>query len=210
MYAEVLDCDIVIKSEEVMVVELKLNLNITLINQAIERLKMCDLVYIAISKPLRQSRKEYYKMYNLCKLLKIGLLFVTRDGEVVEQLKPQINTEIKKTKQKKLLKELQGRKANFNVGGVSKVPINTSFKERSIHIAVVLSELGKATSKTLRDEYSVDGDVYSVLYNNYYGWFEKVSRGTYSLSKLGEEILEEPSNHVIVSYYIKELLNIDK
>ena len=51
---EVKDCDVTaMKDESLIVVELKKNLSVTLISQAVKRQKVADSVYIAIPKPLK-------------------------------------------------------------------------------------------------------------------------------------------------------------
>lgn len=51
-----------------------------------------------------------------------------------------------------------------------------------------------------------------ILYKNYYGWFEKISKGVYALSEKGLEILYGNEYSDAVSFYrnkVKEIISSD-
>ena len=57
--SEVMDCDVTgLKDNEIVIVELKKKINITLLIQAVERLKITDAVYIAVPMPKRVGRNS--------------------------------------------------------------------------------------------------------------------------------------------------------
>lgn len=201
VYGEVVDCDLIAKQDEhIIIVELKLNLNITVIYQAIERLKISDEVYIAVQKPSRMSRKNYYKMRRLCQMLGIGLFLIDTDDNLTVVCMPVNVHSIKKTKKKKFLEELNKQKFNVNIGGVTNEKINTSYRERCLEIAYILEGEGKISAKILKDKYQID-KAYPILYNNYYGWFEKIERGSYRLTNLAIEQINEDRYREQKSFY---------
>src|SRR5690625_1463970 len=60
--AEVNDCDVVAyKDDSLVIIELKLNLNITLLMQAAKRQKITNDVYIAIERPKMSLRKKRWR-----------------------------------------------------------------------------------------------------------------------------------------------------
>jgi hypothetical protein len=65
--SEVKDCDITaIKDDELVVVELKRNLSVSLLAQAARRQKAADLVYIAVPKPKKTFNDS--KWQDICHL----------------------------------------------------------------------------------------------------------------------------------------------
>ena len=96
------------------------------------------------------------------------------------------------------MKEIDGRSGDFNVGGSTRKKIITAYKENSIHIACCFEKFGSLSPKRLR-EIGTGDKTLSILNKNYYGWFEKCSRGVYTISEKGRE---ELGNHreVAVNY----------
>lgn len=78
---EVHDCDLTaVKDDVLIIVELKLNLNIDLLLQATRRRCLTDLVYIAIPKPKRITRKRWNDITQLIQRLELGLIIVSFAG----------------------------------------------------------------------------------------------------------------------------------
>lgn len=72
--------------EDPIVVELKLRLNLTLYHQAVTRLRLTDLVYIAVPKPSgRNARRALRENTIMCRRLSLGFLTVRKDGIVEAQ-----------------------------------------------------------------------------------------------------------------------------
>src|SRR5690625_1069294 len=86
--AEVNGCDVVaFKGESLIIIELKLNLNITLLVQAANRQKFTEEVYIAIPRPKTSLRKRRWRdLVHLIRRLELGLILVSFEGK-----KPSIN-----------------------------------------------------------------------------------------------------------------------
>jgi hypothetical protein len=194
---EVHDCDLTaLKDDELIIVELKLTLNIDLLLQATRRLRLTDMVYIAIPKPKRISRKRWNDVIHLVKRLEIGLIVVTFAGnrKTIEfKVHPEpFNRKASKNRRKKaaLIKEIEGRSADYNVGGSNKSKIMTAYKENCIQIACYLEKLGQMSPKALV-ALGTGEKTPSILQKNYYKWFERVERGVYALSNQGQADLKD-------------------
>jgi hypothetical protein len=208
VYGEVHHCDIVaVKENELVVIELKLSLTIDLLIQATNRQRLTEKVYIAIPKPkYRLSSKKWHDICHLIKSLELGLILVTflKSGAKMEiVIEPSPFNRIKimqrnKKKRERLLTEIKGRNGSHNVGGSNKTKLMTAYKENSIQIAYLLEQNGPSSPKALR-QLGTGEKTLSILAKNYYGWFEKIERGIYSISEKGKkEISQFPE---IVNYF---------
>lgn len=196
VHAEVNDCDVVgIKDESLVIVELKLSLNITLLMQAVKRQKITPNVYVAIPKPNYSLRKRKWRdLVHLMRRLELGLILVSFGAKMAHL---QVVHEPKAFDQKcslrqsnktreKLIREVSSRKSNVNIGGSYQAEVMTAYKENCIQIAHYLDYMGEMSAKSLRVHGTGD-KTHSILYNNYYKWFERVSRGVYDLSDKGRK-----------------------
>jgi hypothetical protein len=92
-----------------------------------------------------------------------------------------------KFRQERLLGEFKKRVGDPNLGGQDKRKgIMTAYRQRALAIAGFLETQGptKASNvaKTLQEPKARD-----ILYNDVYGWFDRVSRGVYELSPRGKQ-----------------------
>jgi hypothetical protein len=194
VYAEVKNHDILaVKDNETISIEMKKSFNATLLMQAVQRQKTSDGVYIAIPHPGKNVfQKKWHKIIYLIKRLELGLIVVkfTKNNPRAEiSFHPKECTRYKNKKQKTaILREVEGRSKNYNIGGSSGSKLVTAYRENSIHIACCLDMLGPMSAKNLRKTGTCD-KTYSILYNNFYGWFEKVEKGVYSLHSEGKKAL---------------------
>lgn len=194
--AEAKDCDVVaFKEDELIIIELKLNLNITLLMQAAKRQKITSNVYIAIERPKTSLRRRRWRdLVHLVRRLELGLILVSFEGK-----KPSIDLvhepsafdrkrsmRQSKSKRKQLWREVRERRSNLNVGGSSQVTTVTAYREKSIQIALYLDHLGPMSAAALR-KLNTGERTYGILYNNYYHWFEKVGRGVYDITDVGRK-----------------------
>lgn len=208
VYGEVNDCDITaVKGNELIVIELKLSLNVELLVQATKRQRLADLVYIAVPKPkYNLYSKKWKDICHLIRRLELGLIIVS-----FEKGAPQMEIKVSpaafdrkksmqqsKKKRERLLKEIEGRHGDYNVGGSSKTKIMTAYKENCIHIACLLQRFGPSSPKALRKMGAGDKTLL-ILNKNYYGWFERVQRGVYIISGKGTSELK--SYPQLVAYY---------
>lgn len=193
---EVKDCDITaVKGDELVVVELKKSFNLELLFQIIERQKSADIVYAAIPRPKKgYTTKRWRDIQSIARRLEFGIIVVafTQAGPFVEialHPKDYAPPKAKSKKRSEILKEHRLRTGNQNTGGSSKTKLMTVYRERSLHIATLLDMYGAKTPKELRELGACDKTA-SILYNNFYRWFEKQGK-SYGLTAEGKSALLE-------------------
>lgn len=113
-----------------------------------------------------------------------------------------------KKKRVSMLTEIEGRLKDFNIGGSSQTKIMTAYKENCIHIACCLLQSGPSSPKNLR-EMGTGEKTLTILNKNYYGWFDRVRRGTYVINDTGKrELLAFPDLSQHYHNVIKETANV--
>ena len=180
---EVRGCDVVAVrgKEPPVIVELKRVFGLGLVLQGVDRLALSDRVYLAVGQWPKQMRN----VKKLCRRLGLGLLVVAgeRADVVLDPLpyKPKAN----KRKVGRLLGEHRRRVGDPNLGGsATKVPMMTAYRQEALRCAELLASNGPMAPKAMR----LVGDVPNaakILRADYYGWFERVSRGIYALTPQG-------------------------
>ncbi len=196
---EVSDVDIVaMRGEELLIVEMKTAFNLKLLMQAVKRQRMTDNVYIAIPRASYKKRfnKDIKDREYLLRRLSLGLIYVAMDSEVpyaAVVFKPgkfDINKSKAASSRKtaKLLKEYDGRSKDYNTGGSVRTKLVTAYRENALVIAYCLKKNGTTKTKILKKMGCSDKTTI-ILYNNYYGWFEKTGKAEYKLSESGTKAL---------------------
>ncbi|MBB4167822.1 MULTISPECIES: DUF2161 family putative PD-(D/E)XK-type phosphodiesterase [unclassified Rhizobium] len=188
---EIGGCDLVGLSEGepsvVVVCELKLSFNLELVLQAVDRAAMSDEVWIAARISAKGRGREADKRYrDLCRRLGIGMLGVSDAGEVsviVSSVSPMPRTNPKR--RSRLVKEHQRRRGDPVVGGGSRAPIMTAYRQRALICAAALQQ-GLVRP---RDMKALAPDAGKILLGNVYGWFERREKGIYALTPSGEAAL---------------------
>jgi hypothetical protein len=183
--AEVKSCDVVaVRGDEPpVIVELKTALTLQLIYQAMDRLMISETVYIAIARP---KRSVSVNALRLCRRLGIGLLIIAKSGNLEAAADPlpyQPRLNIKR--RGVLLKEFAARKGDPNIGGSTRTPIMTAYRQDAIKCATHLQSAGPASPKSIKQATGVDRAA-NILRDDVYGWFRKESRGIYFLSDIGK------------------------
>lgn len=194
---EVNDIDLYMeKDEESVAVELKQQLDFRAIQQAALRQKITDYVYIGIFKPKNLFSKSFRDKQYLLKRLGIGLLVVSPKTKNVEIVSEPVVSELSafqqknKGKRKALSTEFKKRRAKNNIGGVNKTKLISSYREDALLVLDALFELGgEATTRQIKAISGVEKTT-AILYHNYYGWFENVSKGVYRVLEPGYEAIE--------------------
>lgn len=193
---EVGRCDIVgVSGDAIVAVELKLGFGLPVLYQALRRLPSVDLVYIAVAVAEGQVARRNWDAQvqdalRLCRMLGIGLLSV-RDARVVVHADPVPYQPRKQAKLRaRLLSEFVRRTGDHNVGGTTKRPRVTAYREDALACASLLGRDGGTRGSAVRDATGVP-KASIILRDNVYGWFTKVGRGTYDLSPLGRSALEQ-------------------
>ncbi len=183
--AEVKGCDVVaVRGNEIpVIVELKQSLTLALLYQAVDRLTIAEHVYVAIARPKRGVTGDALK---LCRRLGLGLIVVTSSGslEVLADplpYAPRANTK----KRGLLLKEFNARNGDPNVGGSTRTPLMTAYRQDAMKCASYLKTNGPTRVRDVKAATTVDRAA-AIFRDNVYGWFEKVERGVYGLSQLAK------------------------
>ncbi|MCH5185149.1 MAG: hypothetical protein J1F64_03390 [Oscillospiraceae bacterium] len=184
---EVKNVDITaVRGDETVIVEMKRNLSIDLLAQGLQRRKITDAVYVAIPKPKNYKRRAWIDIMNVMKKLELGLIFVTigENGsfaQIVSDPVPYGGDRMQKRLKNELSKEFSERICNVNTGGVTRTKIATAYVEKAVHIACLLERYGAMSAARLKRLGSDDKKTYSILYKNYYGWFENTEKGIYGI-----------------------------
>jgi len=209
--SEVQGCDVTaVRGNELVIVELKLQFNVKLLHQALERQKLTSQVYVAVPMPKRLSSKEHTYNMEIARRLGIGLLMVAMDSPVrhVEAavFPDGVKAETKAGARRKalLLNEAAGRTGDYNAGGSTKTMIYTVYREKAVKIACALAIVGRASATELIKWFGCDKRTNGILHRNFRDWFTNVSLGVYALSDKGVEFLRENKDNEVVAYYKKE------
>jgi hypothetical protein len=198
---EINDIDIfAMKNDYLIAVELKVNITLKVIYQAIERQKICDKVYIGLPKEAITSHQSSYKSFILLlKRLDIGLITVNNHkAEItIESFGFDLEKSRIKNKRKKsqAILEFSLRENKTNIGGIKGKKI-THYKEQVIKIAKVLRTLNESSPKELKEKTGIL-KTNSILQKNYYQWFHRKSKGVYQLSEVGKKELIECEDQLV-------------
>jgi hypothetical protein len=169
----------------VVVCELKLSFNLELILQAVDRAAIADEVWIAARISAKGKGREADKRYrDLCRRLGIGMLGVSDMGEVgviVSSVSPMPRTNPKR--RSRLVREHQRRRGDPTLGGSTRTPIMTAYRQQALICAEALFD-GPLRPRDMRP---AAPDAGKILLGNVYGWFERVSNGVYQLTEVGRQ-----------------------
>lgn len=203
---EVRGCDIVGRrgEEPPLIVELKLRFNLALVLQGVARLALSDKVYLAVPRGSARRRgavsPDNREVRRLCRMLGLGLMTVNLTaplGRAVEVVLDPVPYQPRKNKRRAalLLGEHARRVGDPNRGGVSRVPIVTSYRQEALRCVQLLDGGGAMSIKALRATGLVPNAA-KILQQDVYGWFQRSARGVYILSDNGRRALETFS-HVL-------------
>jgi hypothetical protein len=190
---EVGGCDLVglsdTDSSVVVVCELKLSFNLELILQAVDRAAIADEVWIAARVSARGKGREADKRYrDLCRRLGVGMLGISDAGDVsiiVNSVTPMPRTNPKR--RSRLMREHQRRRGDPAVGGSTRAPIMTAYRQQALGCALALAS-GPMRVREIRSSVP---DAGKILLANVYGWFERLDRGVYGLTEAGRQALQQ-------------------
>ena len=187
---EVCGCDIVaVRPGEppfLVITELKLGFTLDLVLQGVDRLAVADEVWLAV-RATRRGRDRDGRARKLCRLLGFGLLAVDPLRRYVEVLaepgpyRPRPDAK----RRARLLAEHRGRRGDPALGGSSRTPVMTAYRQRALSCAAALRQ-GSLRPRDLRE---VAPDAAAILLRNVYGWFERERRGVYRLAPAGAAAL---------------------
>lgn len=189
---EIGGCDVVGLSGDdppvVVIGELKLAFNLELILQAIDRATAADEIWIAAKMSAHGKGRESDSRYrNLCRRLGFGMLGVTDRGEIEVLVKPPTSSPRREPKKRsRLVAEHQRRQGDPAIGGSTRAPIMTAYRQQALACAGALAG-GPRRVRELRIDVP---DAGKILLHNVYGWFERTERGIYGLTDAGQAALK--------------------
>lgn len=194
---EIGGCDVVGLSADdpavVVVCELKLSFNLELVLQAVDRASVAEEVWIAARISAKGRGREADKRYrNLCRRLGIGMLGVSDRGEVsiiVSSVSPMPRTDPRR--RSRLVREHQRRHGDPALGGSTRQPIMTAYRQQAIACAEALAA-GPLRPRDIRERGAPDAG--RILLSNVYGWFERLQPGWYQLSERGRSVVSPPAS----------------
>ena len=188
---EVCGCDLVALHDRlptaVVIGELKLTFNLDLVLQAVDRSAACDEIWLAVRASRRGGGRERDpRVRKLCRLLGLGLLCVSQSGKVEVLVEPvPWRPRLDPNRRSKIVSEHRRRQGDPAIGGSTRQPIMTAYRQQALACAAALS---RAPARP-RDLKSALPDAPKILLRNVYGWFVRVERGLYALSEGGKAAL---------------------
>ena len=182
---EVCGCDLVaLRGDEppmVVIGELKLSFSLDLVLQAVDRTAACDEVWLAVGGATR-GRIRDPRVRKLCRLLGFGLLGVSPTGVVEILIEPRPWRPRRDNKRRaRLVNEHRRRIGDPALGGTTKQPIMTAYRQQALACAASLAGGPRRTA----DLRPIVPNAASILLRNVYGWFTRIERGVYELTSEG-------------------------
>jgi hypothetical protein len=192
---EIHGCDVVARraGEPPIIVELKLRFTLGLVLQATDRLRVCERVYVAVPRPASRARgiaPDSGPIRRLCRRLGLGLLVVGRETVAVVEEPVPYRPRLSKKRGLRLVSEFERRAGDPNIGGRNRAPIVTAYRQDALRCARAIAESGPMRLADLRGATGV-ASAAPILQRNVYGWFARLSRGTYALTDSGSAALTQ-------------------
>ncbi len=193
---EVNHCDLVAQSEgkPFVLVELKKNLNLELFLQVTDRLTISDQVYLAFPLPKTTQKNSIWNrkkssVLRLCRRIGVGLIGVhiqrVKKPFAEIHLDPGAYQPRKNSRKTAALKkEFEQREGDHNLGGSSKKPIVTAYRQEALRCAQLLKMHGALKISILKELGAAD-KAGNILRDNHYDWFKKKEHGVYQITPAG-------------------------
>nr|WP_306220626.1 DUF2161 family putative PD-(D/E)XK-type phosphodiesterase [Cohnella sp. WQ 127256] len=200
---------------------MKKTFTLPLLLQGIDRQKTGAVVWLAIERNRTKRgahNQRFGEITGLCRRLNLGFLSVTfyktkspvievwceptiSKAKITAPAAVSIAAETaqpyetipggrRKSKAAKLLKEFNARSGDYNLGGSTKRKLITAFRERAIQCALALDCHGPSAPRHVRD-WTHCPTASSLLQQNHYGWFKRITKGVYDLTPSGKAALQE-------------------
>ncbi len=170
------------------IVELKLGFSLTLFHQALARLKVTDLVYLAV--PMPKGRKALAENLALCRRLGLGLITVSAGLAQVHADPGPYAPRKSKRKRDRLLGEFARRLGDPNAGGATRHGIVTGYRQDALRCASYLAEYGASKGAAVARDTGVKPAT-RIMADNHYGWFVRRKPGVYDLADAGRTALAD-------------------
>ena len=181
--------------DEPLIVELKTGFSLVLLQQAVARQSVTDMVYVAVP---RWSGKAGWRAFKgnigLCKRLGIGVLSVKlADGSVQRHNDPApFRPRKSKPRRAALLKEFSARAGDPTAGGTNG-QVMTAYRQDALRCAAYLRDAGVVKGAEVAKATGV-GRATQIMADNHHGWFCRAARGIYALTDAGAAALDYPSH----------------
>lgn len=195
---EICGCDVVALSAgepvAVVIVELKSSFTLELVLQAVDRSAVADEIWLAIAASRSGRGKESDpRVKKLCRYLGMGLLLVFESGKAEVVVEPVPWTpRANRKRRSRIVDEHNRRLGDPALGGSTRRPIMTSYRQQALHCAARLAS-GPGRPRDLK---SAAPKAAAILRDNVYGWFARVDRGLYELTPAGHAALATWSDHL--------------
>ena len=143
---EIGGCDLLALSGDfppiVVICELKLRFNLDLVLQGVDRMAVSDEVWLAAPISARGKGRESDRRFrNLCRRLGFGLLGILPGGEVQILLSPTALAPRRDPRRRsRLIEEHRRRQGDPAVGGGSRKPIMTAYRQEALSCAAALAD----------------------------------------------------------------------
>jgi hypothetical protein len=176
-----------------LLIELKTAFSLSLFHQAIDRLGVSDLVYIAVPhKPGKAFAQGLKRNSALCRRLGVGLLTVRlKDGSVYPHVDPGPYRPRRSPRQRqRLLKEFAKRVGDPNSGGATRQGLITAYRQDALRCLRFIAEHGPSKGAIVAKETGVENAT-RIMADDHYGWFERVQTGIYAITPKGEAAISD-------------------
>jgi hypothetical protein len=197
---EICGCDLVALPAEqddsppiVVIGELKQRFTLELLLQGVDRMAAGDEIWLAVrnsskSRKRADGRLNDARVRKLCRLLGFGLLAVSARGRVDILAEPgPYRPRGNPRRRSRLLREHERRQGDPAVGGGTRQPIMTAYRQQALTVAQAILEATQAKPRELK---AMAPDAPKILLHNVYGWFARVERGVYGLTEAGREAVK--------------------
>ena len=173
--------------EAPVIVELKTGFSLSLFHQGCARLSITDAVYLAV--PLGRGKRFLSALKantGLARRLGLGLITVRlQDGLVQVHADPGPYAPRKsKRRTASLLKEFAKRSGDPSPGGATRDGLVTAYRQDALKLAAHLAVAGPSKGAQVAQATGV-ARATTMMRDNHYGWFEKVSLGVYTVTQTG-------------------------
>jgi hypothetical protein len=171
----------------VVVCELKLQFNLELVMQGVDRAAASDEVWLAARLSVRgKGRESDARFRNLCRRLGFGLLGVTATDHVEVLLSPMAPAPRRDPRRRsRLVDEHRRRRGDPAVGGGTRKPVMTAYRQEALACAAAM----QAGPRRPRDLKPTMPNVVKILRRNVYGWFVRAGHGLYDITDSGRAAL---------------------
>jgi hypothetical protein len=197
---EVCGCDLVglraeIGDEPPLVVigEMKQSFTLELVLQGVDRAAAGDEIWLAVRASAKRGRERDPRARKLCRLLGFGLLGVLSSGRVEILVEPGPWRPRRNARRRaRLVAEHRRRLGDPAVGGGTRAPIMTAYRQQALTIAAALDAAARKGEgpQRPRDIKLLAPDAPKILLHNVYGWFLRIERGRYGLTDAGRAALQ--------------------